>query len=144
MITTTVLNISKSITIIPKSIYKIPQEIKSKTGAWFERATRRLLAYPPTNWVTLKVIKYSTKKTLSIKSNFHCLFRKYNGVVPFLLNYWLILSNENKCLFSTSILKVGVAVRDDGRKLQKDYGISVQGCVDLRYVFSRTRGIYHV
>nr|XP_022336092.1 exonuclease 3'-5' domain-containing protein 2-like [Crassostrea virginica] len=49
-----------------------------------------------------------------------------------------------KIMQDRSILKVGVAVRDDGRKLQKDYGISVQGCVDLRYVFSRTRGIYHV
>ncbi|XP_062566584.1 exonuclease 3'-5' domain-containing protein 2-like isoform X1 [Saccostrea cucullata] len=43
-----------------------------------------------------------------------------------------------------SILKVGVACIDDGNKLHKDYGIVVQGCVDLRYVLGRVRGIYHV
>ncbi|XP_048757461.2 exonuclease 3'-5' domain-containing protein 2-like isoform X2 [Ostrea edulis] len=43
-----------------------------------------------------------------------------------------------------SILKVGVASIDDGKKLLKDHGIVVQGCVDLRYVLGRTRGIYNV
>ncbi|WAR21778.1 EXD2-like protein [Mya arenaria] len=35
------------------------------------------------------------------------------------------------------ILKVGVASRDDGRKLFKDYGLAVSGCVDLRHIISR-------
>lgn len=43
-----------------------------------------------------------------------------------------------------SILKVGVAVVDDGKKLGRDYGITVQGCVDLRYVLARVRGIFNV
>ncbi|KAL4231962.1 Exonuclease 3'-5' domain-containing protein 2 [Mactra antiquata] len=38
------------------------------------------------------------------------------------------------------ILKVGVASRDDGRKLTKDYGLIVRGCVDLRHILARTRG----
>ncbi|XP_060553389.1 exonuclease 3'-5' domain-containing protein 2-like isoform X2 [Ruditapes philippinarum] len=42
-------------------------------------------------------------------------------------------------LSDKSILKVGVASRDDGRKLLKDYGIMVSGCVDLRHILARTR-----
>ena len=51
MITTTFLKISKS--ICPQNALKNSTwEIKGKTGAWFERATHRLLAYPSTNWAT--------------------------------------------------------------------------------------------
>lgn len=39
------------------------------------------------------------------------------------------------------ILKLGVAVRDDGRKLLKDYGMAVHGCVDLRHLAARIRGL---
>ena len=63
MIKTTVLKISKSITYYPKMYFKnSTREIKSKTGAWFEPATHRLLAYPSTNWATRKVIKIGTNK----------------------------------------------------------------------------------
>ncbi|CAG5134419.1 unnamed protein product, partial [Candidula unifasciata] len=41
------------------------------------------------------------------------------------------------------ILKVGVAIIDDGKRLYKDYGISLHGCVDLRHVLKRLRGAYH-
>ncbi|KAK6174465.1 hypothetical protein SNE40_017736 [Patella caerulea] len=48
-----------------------------------------------------------------------------------------------KLLADRSILKVGVAVKDDGKKLLNDYRIPVQGCLDLRHVLSRVRGYYH-
>ncbi|KAL5021968.1 hypothetical protein ScPMuIL_001123 [Solemya velum] len=48
-----------------------------------------------------------------------------------------------KLLADRSILKVGVASKDDGKKLQKDYGIVVRGCVDLRHMLGRIRGIYN-
>ena len=39
-------------------------------------------------------------------------------------------------------MKVGVAVKDDAKKLLRDYGLQVKGCVDLRHVLQRVRGIY--
>ncbi|XP_046376546.1 exonuclease 3'-5' domain-containing protein 2-like [Haliotis rufescens] len=45
-------------------------------------------------------------------------------------------------LADPSILKVGVAVKDDGKKLTKDYGMVVQGCVDLRHLLTRVRHKY--
>ncbi|XP_067657121.1 exonuclease 3'-5' domain-containing protein 2-like [Haliotis asinina] len=45
-------------------------------------------------------------------------------------------------LADPSILKVGVAVKDDGKKLAKDYGMVVQGCVDLRHLLTRVRHKY--
>ncbi|XP_052101833.1 exonuclease 3'-5' domain-containing protein 2-like isoform X1 [Mytilus californianus] len=45
-------------------------------------------------------------------------------------------------LADKSILKVGVAVKEDGKKLHLDYGLVVEGCVDLRHVLNRVRGIY--
>ncbi|XP_052250586.1 exonuclease 3'-5' domain-containing protein 2-like isoform X2 [Dreissena polymorpha] len=36
-----------------------------------------------------------------------------------------------------SILKLGVASKEDGKKLHRDYGIVVEGCVDLRYIVGR-------
>uniref|UniRef100_A0A2C9LLN1 3'-5' exonuclease domain-containing protein n=1 Tax=Biomphalaria glabrata TaxID=6526 RepID=A0A2C9LLN1_BIOGL len=42
-------------------------------------------------------------------------------------------------LADKSILKVGVAVVDDGKRLEKDYGLKVNGCVDLRHVLKRIR-----
>ncbi|ESO93138.1 hypothetical protein LOTGIDRAFT_119943, partial [Lottia gigantea] len=47
-----------------------------------------------------------------------------------------------KILSDRSILKCGVAVNDDGNKLYKDYGITVSGCVDLRHILPRVRGMY--
>ncbi|XP_052770406.1 exonuclease 3'-5' domain-containing protein 2-like isoform X2 [Mya arenaria] len=44
-------------------------------------------------------------------------------------------------LADKSILKVGVASRDDGRKLFKDYGLAVSGCVDLRHIISRVPSV---
>ncbi|WAR21792.1 EXD2-like protein [Mya arenaria] len=44
-------------------------------------------------------------------------------------------------LADKSILKVGVASRDDGRKLLKDYGLAVSGCVDLRHIISRVPSV---
>ncbi|OWF38322.1 Exonuclease 3'-5' domain-containing protein 2 [Mizuhopecten yessoensis] len=41
-----------------------------------------------------------------------------------------------------SILKVGVAPKDDAKKLFQDYGLFVRGCVDLRHMLLRVRGIY--
>lgn len=35
-----------------------------------------------------------------------------------------------------SIVKLGVAVCDDASKLRRDYGLSVRGCLDLRYVLT--------
>ena len=43
-------------------------------------------------------------------------------------------------LLFCSILKIGVSCKDDGRKLFKDYGLSVSGCVDLRHMLGRVRG----
>ena len=58
MITSKVLKISKSITFAPKlHLQNSTREIKSKTGAWFEPTTHRLLAYPSTNWAMQKVNK---------------------------------------------------------------------------------------
>ncbi|XP_041369595.1 exonuclease 3'-5' domain-containing protein 2-like [Gigantopelta aegis] len=45
-------------------------------------------------------------------------------------------------LSDRSILKVGVAVKDDGRKLRVDHGLSVSGCLDLRYLVSKFQHIY--
>ncbi|XP_069494690.1 exonuclease 3'-5' domain-containing protein 2 isoform X2 [Ambystoma mexicanum] len=42
-------------------------------------------------------------------------------------------------LANGSILKVGVGCRDDGFKLLQDYGLSVNGTVDLRYLAMRHR-----
>ena len=42
-----------------------------------------------------------------------------------------------------SILKVGVASIEDGRRISQDYGVLVSGCVDLRNVIKRIRGIFH-
>ena len=42
--------------------------------------------------------------------------------------------------FLFSILKIGVSCKDDGKKLFKDYGLSVNGCVDLRHILRRIRG----
>jgi len=45
-------------------------------------------------------------------------------------------------LADRSVIKVGVAVNDDSRKLHLDYGIVVAGCVDLRFVINRVRGSF--
>ncbi|KAK7110101.1 exonuclease 3'-5' domain-containing protein 2-like [Littorina saxatilis] len=45
-------------------------------------------------------------------------------------------------LADKSILKVGVGVNDDALKLKRDYGLQVNGCVDLRDVLHRVRGIF--
>ncbi|KAK6180942.1 hypothetical protein SNE40_008903 [Patella caerulea] len=45
-------------------------------------------------------------------------------------------------LANKSIIKVGVAVKDDGDKLERHYNIKVRGCVDLRHVVPRIRGFY--
>ncbi|XP_064602351.1 exonuclease 3'-5' domain-containing protein 2-like isoform X2 [Liolophura sinensis] len=47
-------------------------------------------------------------------------------------------------LADRSILKAGVGVKEDGSKLLKDYGIVLRGCVDLRHVLNRVRGIYKI
>lgn len=46
-------------------------------------------------------------------------------------------------LADKSILKVGVAVLDDAKKLFQQYGLHVSGCVDLRHLLKRVRGIFH-
>ncbi|GFS01716.1 exonuclease 3'-5' domain-containing protein 2 [Elysia marginata] len=46
-------------------------------------------------------------------------------------------------LADKSILKVGVAVTDDGNKLFQSYGLQVSGCVDLRHMLRRVRGVFH-
>ena len=33
-------------------------------------------------------------------------------------------------------------MKEDGKKLHLDYGLVVNGCVDLRHVLNRVRGIY--
>ncbi|XP_005089945.1 exonuclease 3'-5' domain-containing protein 2 [Aplysia californica] len=45
-------------------------------------------------------------------------------------------------LSDKSIIKVGVAVNEDGKKLLQDYGLRVCGCVDLRHMLKRVRGVY--
>ena len=62
--------------ISPKYIYKISQVINIKTRARFDPLTHRLLTYLSTDGATRKNSYYSIKKTLLIKSNFRCLFRK--------------------------------------------------------------------
>ena len=42
-----------------------------------------------------------------------------------------------------SVLKVGVACVDDGKRLLKDYGLIVRGCVDLRNLVVRNRIYQH-
>ncbi|KAL3863647.1 hypothetical protein ACJMK2_005395 [Sinanodonta woodiana] len=46
-----------------------------------------------------------------------------------------------KFLADTNILKVGVSTKDDAKKLCQDYRLPVNGCVDLRFVLGRVRGI---
>lgn len=46
------------------------------------------------------------------------------------------------CFVFFSILKVGVAIIDDAKKLRRDYDISVCGCVDLRNVLKQIRYNY--
>ena len=45
-------------------------------------------------------------------------------------------------MFSHRILKVGVGVLDDAKKLSRDYGLFLQGCVDLRHMAARHRGLH--
>ncbi|XP_067656926.1 exonuclease 3'-5' domain-containing protein 2-like isoform X2 [Haliotis asinina] len=40
------------------------------------------------------------------------------------------------------VLKVGVAVKDDGKKLYRDYGLPVSGCVDLRFLMPQLTHVY--
>ncbi|XP_060076578.1 exonuclease 3'-5' domain-containing protein 2-like [Ylistrum balloti] len=51
-------------------------------------------------------------------------------------------SSLQQLLKDRSILKVGVAPKDDAKKLFQDYGLSVHGCIDLRHMLFRVRGIY--
>ncbi|XP_059151349.1 exonuclease 3'-5' domain-containing protein 2-like isoform X2 [Physella acuta] len=46
-------------------------------------------------------------------------------------------------LADKSILKIGVAVTDDSKKLLFDYGLQVSGCVDLRNILNRVRGVFN-
>ncbi|XP_071089719.1 exonuclease 3'-5' domain-containing protein 2-like [Haliotis cracherodii] len=46
-------------------------------------------------------------------------------------------------LMDKHVLKVGVAVKDDGKKLYRDYGLPVNGCVDLRFIMSQVAHIYN-
>ncbi|GFO20170.1 exonuclease 3'-5' domain-containing protein 2 [Plakobranchus ocellatus] len=46
-------------------------------------------------------------------------------------------------LADKSVLKVGVAILDDSKKLFQDYGLQVNGCVDLRHMLKRVRGVFH-
>lgn len=39
-----------------------------------------------------------------------------------------------------NVLKTGVGIGEDAKKLSSCYGLVVQGCVDLRHVASRCRG----
>ncbi|KAL5021969.1 hypothetical protein ScPMuIL_001124 [Solemya velum] len=66
-----------------------------------------------------------------------CLLVRTSKIAP------NIPESFKKILADRSILKVGVASKDDGKKLQKDYGIVVRGCVDLRHMLGRIRGIYN-
>ncbi|KAL8583989.1 hypothetical protein ACOMHN_048596 [Nucella lapillus] len=45
-------------------------------------------------------------------------------------------------LSDRSILKLGVAVNDDAKKLLRDYDLKLIGCVDLRHILQRVRGVY--
>ena len=45
-------------------------------------------------------------------------------------------------MFFYRILKVGVGVLDDAKKLSRDYGLFLQGCVDLRHMAARHRGLH--
>ena len=51
------------------------------------------------------------------------------------------INNYHPNLLS-SVLKVGVAVNDDGKKMLMDFNCVVNGCVDLRFVLSRVRGMF--
>ncbi|RUS74534.1 hypothetical protein EGW08_017706 [Elysia chlorotica] len=46
-------------------------------------------------------------------------------------------------LADKSILKVGVAVVEDGKKLFQNFGLHLAGCVDLRHMLKRVRGVFH-
>ena len=56
---------------------------------------------------------------------------RMNGSIPDKLKE--ILEDKN-------ILKAGVGIKEDAKKLSSCYGFVVQGCVDLRHVASRCRG----
>ena len=50
--------------ICPKdALLKPTKELKSKTSAWFQPETHRLLAHPSTGGASLNVIKCPTNKT---------------------------------------------------------------------------------
>lgn len=53
-------------------------------------------------------------------------------------------SELKSVLENRSILKVGVAIKDDSNKLSRDYGLTVNGCLDLRYVVDRLPGFSHL
>ncbi|KAH9518419.1 Exonuclease 3'-5' domain-containing protein 2, partial [Bulinus truncatus] len=62
-----------------------------------------------------------------------CILIRLNKFLsPFPVSFQTLLADK-------SILKVGVAVVDDAKKLNRDYGLHVKGCVDLRHALKRIR-----
>ncbi|KAJ8317699.1 hypothetical protein KUTeg_005603 [Tegillarca granosa] len=60
-----------------------------------------------------------------------------------ILNFYPNIPESLKnVLANRRILKVGVAAKDDGQKLLHDFGLEVYGCVDLRFLLNRIRGLY--
>ena len=51
----------------------------------------------------------------------------------------VMITDVNFSCVLYSVLKAGVACTDDGKKLMKDYGLTVLGCVDLRNLAHRCR-----
>lgn len=75
LITTTVLRISKSITLAPPPKKKLTKEIKSKTRTRYEPETYRLLAYPQLTdlrWTVSHFVKIKTTNEKSV-SFFICI-----------------------------------------------------------------------
>ncbi|XP_062551887.1 exonuclease 3'-5' domain-containing protein 2-like [Armigeres subalbatus] len=83
-------------------------------------------------WVTIGGVRQSVALLQMASSSGMCLL-----IRMFLMDAF---PNELKDLLADpKILKVGVEVYFDGRKLQEDYGLVVKGTVDLRHLAKKLR-----
>ena len=53
-----------------------------------------------------------------------------------------VWSFSSSSMFVGSVVKVGVGVNDDAKRLTCDYNLVVRGCVDLRHVQQRICHVY--
>jgi hypothetical protein len=81
-------------------------------------------------WVSFR--KNSALSLLQITLNHHTLLIRLQQLAYFPRNLADLLSDSN-------VLKCGVAIIEDKKKLCRDYGVEVNGCIELAALLSRTQ-----